>query len=409
MVMGTKRFKISTEWKGVRLDRFLRAVSPGLSFQAAQIITRKKRVLVNGDRTGGGYRLRQGDVVEVPGKILGEEDSRSKAKGSKGGPARAGGRQAGNSHSKGEEHGGPARSGRGAAGSDPGNGEGRGGSARSVARKTGSRIVEVQGRADSKAGPAAVKALIDEFGEVGSGIAVLFEDSQALVIDKPAGLVVQPGNRQEKGSLLDLLATYQRRTGKKKNDPVKKFPYTPVHRIDRLTSGALLVAKTRSASRKLSAAIRKRELEKYYLAVSKGVPEKDRGVIKKAIKTIKGESSRSVTGRGGREAVSEFTVLKELSGGRALLEISIKTGRTHQIRAHLASIGHPIAGDTRYGKRYGKGGGHSAAGGLGFGAKKHGRAGRLYLHSWRIVFPNPATGKRTEVAAPPPPEFGLGN
>ncbi len=386
--MDTKRFKISTEWKDARLDRFLRAVSPGLSFQAAQIVARKKRVLVNGDRTGGGYRLREGDVVEVPGEILSESGSRSKGKGPRGGPARPDGRKAGSIHGKGYGLGGPARPDGREAGSDHG---------------------KAVGRSDSAAGPDAVKAIADQYGEVGSGIAVVYENSEVLVIDKPAGLVVQPGNQKEKGSLLDLLAVYQRYTGKNTRDPAKTFPYTPVHRIDRLTSGALLVAKTRSASRKLSAAIRNRDLEKYYLAVSEGIPEKDKGVIKKPIKTVKGRSSRSVTGRGGREAVSEFTVLKELSGGRALLEISIKTGRTHQIRAHLASIGHPVAGDARYGVRYGKRGGHKAAGGSESGGKQSGRAGRLYLHSWRIVFPNPATGKRTEVAAPPPPEFGLGN
>ena len=158
-----------------------------------------------------------------------------------------------------------------------------------------------------------------------------------------------------------------------------------VHRLDKDTSGVLLVARTDAAHRALAAQFAGRTLEKVYLALVCGRVKADSGRIVKPITRDPVRRTRMTTRLGtGREAITEYRVRQRWEKF-TFLEVRIRTGRTHQIRVHLASLGHPVAGDRLYG-----GHGSSAAG------------ERLCLHAWRIGFMSPATGERVTVEAPLP-------
>lgn len=305
-----KRFTVSGEWKGSRLDRFIRASLPGTPFGVTQILLRKGLIFLNGAKAGGNTRLNAGDVVAVNISEA-EEDGRSRQ---------------------------------------------------------------------------ALRAREKPAGGIGIDIPVLYEDEALLVIAKPAGLVVQPGNRAEMGSLLDLLEDYRRKREDAGTEP--HFPYTPVHRLDRQTSGALIVAKTRPAARALSRSISHGEVRKTYLAVVEGVPSPRSGEISTPLATSKGARSHAAPAAHGKEAFTSYSLMKRLRGGRAMLEVSIRTGRTHQIRAHLASIAHPIVGDKEYGAPSRSG-------------------GRLLLHAWKLEFRHPETGAAIAATASPPDDFEL--
>lgn len=251
-------------------------------------------------------------------------------------------------------------------------------------------VVEIRLRKDRPAEvlpdtPVGDEKLAARFGDIGMGIPVLLEDRDILVIDKPAGLPVQPGNRSELGSLLDLLCRYLPPAEQAPDEP-QPFAPSPVHRLDIETSGVLVIAKSRRAARELSKAIAEGEAVKTYLAVVDRIPSSCSGTIDTPLTIEKGESSRAVPDKAGLPAVTHFSVLRKLPDGRALLEVRIETGRTHQIRAHMQSAGHPVSGDRIYGSA---------------------RQGRMLLHAWKISIPHPVTGDTVEVAAPPPPEFGL--
>ncbi|MCK4538295.1 MAG: RluA family pseudouridine synthase, partial [Candidatus Krumholzibacteria bacterium] len=163
------------------------------------------------------------------------------------------------------------------------------------------------------------------------------------------------------------------------------FRYTPVHRLDRGTSGVLVVAKTRQEARILSREFASGTVEKIYLAVVEGRPEKKSGRIEKPLKTSKDRISDTALSDSGKRAITDFRVLREMPKNRSLLEIRIGTGRTHQIRAHMASIGYPVAGDRQY------------------GSKDPGKI-RLMLHSWKTILDHPEKG-RIELIAPEPADF----
>ncbi|MBN1163135.1 MAG: RluA family pseudouridine synthase [Candidatus Krumholzibacteriota bacterium] len=312
-----KRYTISAEWNDARLDRFIRALMPDITFPNVQTLLRKKRILLNGEKTDGQARLKTGDVVEtlMPGK------DRAPADGLK---------------------------------ADP----------------------------------------VKKWGSIGEVIPVLYEDDQILAINKPAGLVVQPGNRKELGSLLDLLERYRSRREPGVAAELPVFPYTPAHRLDRETSGVLVIAKVRTAARALSGMFARGEATKVYLALVWGTPSPKKGVISTPLKTEKGESSKTLPAADGKPARSAYTVIRSFPDGSSLLEVTITTGRTHQIRAHLASIGFPLCGDKKYG-------GKKDAPPPG---DKHG-SNRLLLHAWKLAFPHPESGRRLELSAPPPEGF----
>ncbi len=384
-----KKYTITGEWEGSRLDRFVRSILPHLSFPAAQGLVRRKDVLLNGKKAGGAARLSAGDVVEVrfPAAKDENEEGRSRTAGDW------------------------------ASGEEP----------RMARGEQAARANELSRR----------------FGLIGQGIPIIFEDRHILAIDKPAGLPVQPGNKKELGSLLDLLEIY-RASGKARGgrsragaapaggssrdpgshgpadddaaDPADSFPYTPVHRLDSPTSGLLLVAKTRKAARGLAEAFRTGKVEKKYLAVVEGIPRDKSGRIDTKLETVKGIDSTSAPSCGGREAVTIYKVLKSTRRGRSMLEIKISTGITHQIRAHMASIGHPVAGDVKYGPGAGsaKDGGDARvprAKNPGdtrpMQAKDRPARGRLMLHSWKIAFTHPDTGERVRLTSAPPDDFVL--
>jgi 23S rRNA pseudouridine955/2504/2580 synthase len=206
---------------------------------------------------------------------------------------------------------------------------------------------------------------------------VLHSDRQVIVLDKPAGLAVQGGSKQNR-PLDHLLAALV---------PPGEAPPRLVHRLDRDTSGALVLARTAAAARALTAAFRERRARKLYLALVEGRPTPPAGRI--ALPLAKGgEAGRERMGVDedeGDEAVSLYAVAATTQNGRAsLVALSPLTGRTHQLRAHLAAIGHPILGDGKYGAR---------------------EAGQLLLHASEIAVPHPDDGTTLRVAAPLPEHF----
>jgi len=225
---------------------------------------------------------------------------------------------------------------------------------------------------------------------------VLYEDEHLLAIDKPAGMVVHPAPGARRGTLVHALA---HRLGAL---PVVGDPDRPgiVHRLDRDTSGVLLVARTAAALEALARQFRERAVEKRYVAVVRGHLAAASGRIDRAIGRHPRERKRmSVHGARARPATTRWTVLERLPGA-TLLRLTPETGRTHQLRVHLAALGHPIVGDRVYGARSrGRGRALSAS------AAAVGEFPRQALHAKEIRFRHPASGKPLSVRAPLPPDL----
>ena len=218
-------------------------------------------------------------------------------------------------------------------------------------------------------------------------LAILYEDGDVVAIDKPAGMVVHAGAGVREGTLVNaLLHRFAALSG-------VGGALRPgiVHRLDRFTSGVILVAKNDAAHRNLAAQFAGRQVEKTYIALTHGRVARESGRIEKPIARDPVRRVR-MTARleKGRPAWSEYRV-KQRFDRFTLLEVRIGTGRTHQIRAHLASIGHPVAGDTLYGAP----------------ARVEGMAplGRFFLHAHRIKFQQPTTGAEVAVESPLPQEL----
>ena len=199
------------------------------------------------------------------------------------------------------------------------------------------------------------------------------------MIDKPAGLVVHPGAGRSGGTLVDALAGIVAGG----DDPARPGI---VHRLDRDTSGLLVVARTDEAHRRLAAIVRGRELERNYLALVRGRPASLSGRIEAAIGRDRDDPTRfSLDTDTPREAITHFE-LAESRGEHALLRVNLETGRTHQIRVHLAAIELPVVGDAVYGVT---------------DPALH----RQFLHATRLAFTHPFTGERLEIDSPLPPEL----
>jgi 23S rRNA pseudouridine955/2504/2580 synthase len=276
--------------------------------------------------------------------------------------------------------------------------------ARGDARVEAGDVVEVEARAPRAAparaqeAPAAARlSLPDE--EVARRI--LYEDADVLVFDKPAGVVAHAGSGHA-GGLVDVLGAFlARRGGPPREGAAAGFRPALAQRLDRDTSGATILALSGRALRALAAAIREGALEKTYTALVRGAPRAEAGVVDAALRkeaAAGGKERMAVVDAGALGALAARTAWRRvevLGGGAAsLLELRPETGRTHQLRAHCAHMGHPIALDPRYGDRA-------------FDAGLRARTGlrRLFLHAARIVFPHPTTGARVEVAAPLPEEL----
>ena len=218
-------------------------------------------------------------------------------------------------------------------------------------------------------------------------IQVLFENEDVIVVDKPAGMVVHVGAGHTSGTLVNALLHHfeQLATGSSDLRP------GIVHRLDKETSGVLVVARTDKAHQALSIQFRNREVEKVYLALVHGRMKKPEGKITTPIARDPVRRTRMTTKLAtGRTALTQYRVLEEL-GRLSFLEVRIGTGRTHQIRVHLASIHHPVVGDRVYGAP-------AQIPGLP-------TLDRFFLHAHRLGFTLPTSGERVAFESPLPPEL----
>lgn len=218
----------------------------------------------------------------------------------------------------------------------------------------------------------------------GAPVGILYRDPHLVVVDKPAGVITHPTAGNREGTLVNRLLAMG-------------IPLAPaggalrpgvVHRLDAGTSGLMIVACDDATYAALQVAFRDHSVDRRYLALVRGVPEHDRFLVDAPLDR-RGAFIR-VAQTSGRPAATEAEVLERFDRA-ALLEVAPRTGRTHQIRVHLAAIGHPILGDGRYG-----GGGHDA--------RELGLT-RPFLHSWRIAFDHPVTGERIELEQPLPADL----
>jgi 23S rRNA pseudouridine1911/1915/1917 synthase len=211
-------------------------------------------------------------------------------------------------------------------------------------------------------------------------LSLVYEDAHLLVVDKPRGLVVHPGAGHAGRTLADALAA----RGATGGDPERQGI---VHRLDRDTSGLLVVARSEPAFTALSNAIRERRVERRYLALVRGVPASRTGRIDAPIgRDRRDRSRRSLDTDTPREAVTWFEARERL-GERTLLDVRLETGRTHQIRVHLEAIALPVSGDPVYG----------AAGDLGLE--------RQFLHAHELALDHPVSGERLTFESPLPSDL----
>jgi 23S rRNA pseudouridine1911/1915/1917 synthase len=223
--------------------------------------------------------------------------------------------------------------------------------------------------------PAAPPALAPE--EVGLRIA--HEDEHLLVVDKPAGVVVHPSPGHASGTLVHGVLAHGAAGGEEERPGI-------VHRLDRDTSGLLVVARSVEAHERLKRLVQRRGLERTYSALVRGRPRSRRGRIEAPIGRDRRDPTRqSLKTDSPRDAVTHFELV-ELIGQHALLRVDLETGRTHQIRVHLAAIGLPVVGDPVYGV-------------------PDPALGRQFLHAARLAFDHPFTGERIEVESPLPGEL----
>jgi len=207
---------------------------------------------------------------------------------------------------------------------------------------------------------------------------VVHEDEDVLVVAKPAGLVVHPGSGNWAGTMLNALLH--------RVPALKSLPRAGiVHRLDKETSGLLVVAKNEAAMQDLVRQLQARTVKRTYLAIARGAVPAE-GTVDAPIGRHPAQRTRMAVVRGGKPALTHYRV-RERFPAHALLECDLETGRTHQIRVHLASIGHPLEGDPVYGGR---------------GAR---RLPRQALHAWKLAFVHPRTGKMLHFTAPPPADF----
>ncbi len=220
-------------------------------------------------------------------------------------------------------------------------------------------------------------------------VSILYEDDAVLAVDKPGGMAVHPGTGIQSGTLVDWARAYLQ------VDPEQKdFKPSPAHRLDRESSGAILVAKKRKAMVRLTEIFTEGAAHRRYLALVIGRMQRPKGTIDLALAEHQ-QSARSREERGVnlQPAITHYRVLAT-GEGVSLLECTIETGRTHQIRRHLAAIGRPVVGDTRYGD-------------FPFNREAAKRWGlkRQFLHARRLELEHPTTGAPLVVQAPLPKEL----
>jgi 23S rRNA pseudouridine1911/1915/1917 synthase len=229
---------------------------------------------------------------------------------------------------------------------------------------------------------------------------IVYEDDDVAVVNKPAGMMVHAGagateDRRNRGTLVNALLHRFRRLSERGGELRPGI----VHRLDRATGGLMLVAKNDEAHRKLATQFARRQVKKTYIGLVHGWVKRDHGTISTGISRDRLRRTRMTTRRqGGREAITHYSVTSKLEGkfGKfTLLELRIDTGRTHQIRVHLASLGHPVVGDTLYGapRELRDAGGSIIS------------LPRNFLHAAGLEFDHPRTGLPLSFSAPLPAEL----
>ena len=209
---------------------------------------------------------------------------------------------------------------------------------------------------------------------------IAYEDEYLIVVNKPAGVVVHPGQGNQQGTLVQALA------GRVAGGPEPERPGV-VHRLDRDTSGLLVLARDEATHAALQQALRAREITREYVALVEGRPPARRGTIDAPLgRDRRSRTKISTDTDDPHHAVTHFETEQTLPDD-TLLRVTLETGRTHQIRAHLLAIGHPVAGDPDYGH-----------------ARRHGLS-RQFLHARRLAFAHPSTGAPVDLRAPLPEDL----
>ncbi len=219
---------------------------------------------------------------------------------------------------------------------------------------------------------------------------VVYEDDVLLVVNKAAGMVVHPAPGHPSGTLVNAVLAHSPELAQSGNTRPGI-----VHRLDRDTSGLILIAKSEKARRALQRQFKERQVDKAYLALLDGHLRPALGRIEAPIGRDPSHRQRMTVLAGGREAVTEYHVLEQFahrvgpaSGDYTLVQAEPRTGRTHQIRVHFASIGHPVVGDPVYGRR-----------------KSSLPVERHLLHAWKLGFRHPGSGQHMKLEAPPPEDL----
>ncbi|MBR3281636.1 MAG: RluA family pseudouridine synthase [Clostridia bacterium] len=214
-------------------------------------------------------------------------------------------------------------------------------------------------------------------------IEIIYEDEDILVVNKPKGMVVHPGSGVEDGTLVNaVLGKHELSEGS------EDFRPGIIHRLDKDTTGALVIAKNNYAHEKIAEQIKNRETKKVYVALVKGIIKEEKGVIDMPIGRSTTDRKKMAVIKTGKNAYTEFKVLKRFEEGYTLVEVNLKTGRTHQIRVHMAQIGHPVVGDSTY-----------SSGKNPFGVTSQ------MLHSHILGFTHPTKNEYMEFEAPIPDYF----
>jgi len=231
-------------------------------------------------------------------------------------------------------------------------------------------------------------------------IDIVFEDEHLMIINKPRGMVVHPGAGNKSGTLLNGLLYLIDNTGDsdESEDKAALSRAGIVHRLDKNTAGLMIVAKTAPVQAKLAAMLEKHEIERVYHGIVEGVWEGQGTIDKNIVRDPKHRTLFKTAATGGRRAITHYKTLRVMRRGYSLVEFRLETGRTHQIRVHAKSVGHPLVGDPEYNPKYSpfvkgvaKQGGFKASGQM--------------LESVEISFVHPVTGKRVIEKTEPTAEF----
>lgn len=221
-------------------------------------------------------------------------------------------------------------------------------------------------------------------------LVIIYEDSDIIVLNKEPGIVVHPSAGHQSGTLVNALLHHRSVL------PVIGGEERPgiVHRLDKDTSGLLVVALNDKAMSELQGLFKNGFVKKKYLAIVRGTPRADGRIESSIGRSRRDRKKMASVKKGGRMAITEYKVL-EVLGPFSLVELRILTGRTHQIRVHMSELGHPVAGDAQYGGRK-----------AGLSDKLDAfKPGRQMLHAWKLSFPHPLTGKEMKLEAEIPTDF----